>query len=314
MKRNCKKKYCFGISGFTPTPICIVWANEKPNDTANWGTISLRHRCANRCEGFTLAEAMATLAIAAMIMVAAISIYTGIRRAEAVINKRLESGFLAMEILQRIAEDIDRLALPGSDVTMSIKNKIEPGGYKSAQMIIESKIYDKDNKPQVFEKIVWQSHPDLDANGLIIYRAHGGYTLEDKMLEEPKEKYEREWFIPICSGATLFSIDTINDSNTNQTWEGQNLPPAVKISISFTEPQQDLLGNPIIPEEAIKTRTVVIDRFRQLAYQFIYKEFLIDANRIADMNDQNMPPEPNEFDANKEPNEISGLINEQPRK
>ncbi len=286
MKQNCKKKYCFGL-----------WRAQS-----------------SRMSGFTLAEAMTALVIAAMIMVAAVSIYTGIRRAEAAINKRLESGFLAMEVLQRITEDIDRLALPGSDVTMSVKNKIERGGYKSAQMIIESKIYDKDNKPQVFEKIVWQSHPDPDANGLIIYRAHGGYTLEDKMLEEPKEKYEREWFIPICSGVTLFSINTTNDSNTNQTWEGQNLPPAVRVSISFTEPELDLTGNPVIGEEAIKTRTVVIDRFRQLAYQFVYKEFLIDANRIADMNDQNMPPEPNEFDMNKEPNEISGRISEPTRK
>jgi hypothetical protein len=272
MKRSCRKKYYFRVSGFT------------------------------------LAEAMATLAIAAMIMIAAIGIYTGVRRTEATINKRLESGFLAMEILQRITEDIDRLALPSSDVTMSIKNKTEPGGYKSAQMIVESKIYDKDNKPQVFEKIVWQSHPDPDANGLIIYRAHGGYTLEDKMLDEPKEKYETERFIPICSGATLFSIETVSDGNANQTWEGQNLPPAVKISISFAKPERDILGNPVISEEAIKTRTVVINRFRQLTYQFIYKEFF-DANKITDMNDQNIPPEPNKFieskESLKEPNEIS---------
>ena len=281
MKQNCEIRYCFGKSGFT------------------------------------LAEAIATLAIATMIMIAAIGIYTGIRRAEAAINKRLESGFLSMEILQRVTEDIDRLALPGSDVTMSIKNKTEDGGYESAQMIIESKIYDKDNKPQTFEKIIWQSRSDPDANGLIIYRAHSGYTLEDKMLDEPKEKYEREKFIPICSGATLFSIEAINDSNTTQTWESQDLPLGVKISISFTKPEQDLLGNPIISEEAIKTRTVVIDRFRQLAYQFIYKEFF-DANKITDINDQNVQPEPNEFieskETQKEPNAMSERINERRRK
>jgi prepilin-type N-terminal cleavage/methylation domain-containing protein len=253
--------------------------------------------------GFTLVEAMAALVIAAMIMVTAIGIYTGIKRAEAAINKRLQGGFVAVEVLQRIAEDIDRLALPGSDVTMSIKNKIEPGGYKSAQMIIESKVYDKDNKPQVFEKIVWQSHPDPDANGLIIYRAHSGYTLEDKMLEEPKEKYEREWFIPISNGVTLFSIEAVTDVNTTSpVWESQNLPPAVRISISFSAPEQDLTGNLTVPQEAIKKRTVVIDRFRQLAYQFIYKEF--DANQTGDMNDVNNPAEPNEFNVSRGPNEI----------
>jgi type II secretory pathway component PulJ len=270
-------------------------------------------KCCSEKSGFTLAEAIATLVIAAMIMIAAIGIYTGIRRTEAAINRRLESGFLSTEILQRITEDIDRLALPGSDVTMSIKNKTENGGYKSAQMIIESKIYDKDNKPQTFEKIIWQSRGDPDANGLIIYRAHSGYTLEDKMLDEPKEIYEREKFIPICSGATLFSIEAVSDGNTTQTWESQNLPRGVKISISFTKPQQNLLGNPTISEETIKTRTVVIDRFRQLVYQFIYRDFF-DANKIADINDQNMPPEPNEVMESKEPNEISKQINEQQKR
>jgi hypothetical protein len=172
-------------------------------------------------------------------------------------------------------------------------------------MIIESKIYDKDNKPQTFEKIVWQSHPDPDANGLIIYRAHSGYTLEDNMLEEPKEKYEREWFIPICNGVTVFSIEVVTEANTTSpVWESKNLPPAVRVSMSFTPPQQDLTGNLTVPQEAIKSKTVVIDRFRQLGYQFIYKEFAIDANRVAEINDINRPAEANQLSALKGPNEI----------
>jgi type II secretory pathway component PulJ len=286
--------------------------NSKKNSCSG-----LRREQSSRKAGFTLAEAISTLVIAAMIMIAAIGIYMGVRRSEAAIEKRLESGFSDMEILQRITEDIDRLALPGSGVAMSIKNKTELGGYKSAQMIIESKIYDKDNKPQVFEKIVWQSRADPDANGLIIYRAHSGYTLEDKMLDEPKEKYEREWFIPICSGVTVFSVEAVSGGNVSQVWENQGLPQAVQISISFAEPQQDLLGNLTVPQEAIKAKTIVIDRFRQLAYQFIYKEFL-DPNRIADVNDQNVPPEPNKLDAyeesQKEPNEISERISERSRR
>lgn len=278
MKRDSKKRHCFGISGFT------------------------------------LAEAVATLVIAAMIMVAAIGIYTAVKRSEAAINKRLEGGFVALEILQRIVEDIDRLALPSSDVTMAIKNKTEAGGYKSAQMIIESKIYDKDNKPQTFEKITWQSRLDPDMNSLVVYRAHGGYTLEDKMLDEPKEKYERERFIPICSGVTVFSIETVSDSNTRgQVWEGPSLPPAVKVSISFAAPQQDFIGNLTVPAEEIKTRTVVIDRFKQLTYEFIYKDF-VDANQTADVNDQNVPAESNESNMYMEPNEMSESRNERTRR
>ena len=70
-------------------------------------------------KGFTLAEAIATLVIATMIMAAVTGIYIGIKRAEASVNRRLEGGFLAMEVLQRISEDIDRLAMPSADVTMT---------------------------------------------------------------------------------------------------------------------------------------------------------------------------------------------------
>lgn len=248
--------------------------------------------------GFTLAEALVTLVIAAVIMTTAIAIYTGVKRAEASINKRIEGGLAETEILQRITEDIDRLALPSSDVTISVKRKMEAGGYISSQMIIENKIYDKDNKPQTFEKVVWQSHPDPDANGLIIYRAHSGYTFEDKMLDEPKEKYETEQYIPISNGVTLFSITESNDINdVNQAWTSKNLPPYVKVAVSFAPPQQDITGNITVGPEEIKSRTIVINRFREIPYQFVYKNFT-DANKI-DVNDVNKPSEPN---AVQEPN------------
>ena len=243
--------------------------------------------------GFTLAEAIATLVIATMIMAAVTGIYIGIKRAEASVNRRLEGGFLAMEILQRISEDIDRLALPGADVTMTVKNKVDIRGYNISQMIIESKIYGKDNKPLTFEKIVWQSKVDTDANGLILYRAHSGYTLEDKMLEEPKEKYETELYIPVCSGVEHFLIQPVVDGNTVWSWGNPTLPPSVRISISFTPRQQDALGNMVLPPESIKARTVVINRFKQIPYTFIEPN---DANLISDINninDVNRPAEPN---------------------
>jgi hypothetical protein len=240
--------------------------------------------------GFTLAEAIATLVIATMIMAAVTGIYIGIKRAEASINRRLEGGFLAMEVLQRISEDIDRLAMPGSDAAVTIKNKLDIRGYKISQMIIESKIYGKDDKPMTFEKIVWQSKVDTDANGMILYRAHSGYTLEDKMLEEPKEKFETELYIPVCSGVELFSIQPVVDGNTVDSWESQTLPPSARISISFSPRQQDALGNMTVPPELVKTRTVVINRFKQIPYAFIEPN---DANLISDINDVNLPAEPN---------------------
>ena len=246
----------------------------------------LKFDCSEK--GFTLAEAIATLVIAAMIMVTVTGIYIGIKRAEASINRRLEGGFQTMEILQRITEDIDKLAMPGSDVTMSIKNKIDIGGYSVSQMIIESKIYGKDNKPLTFEKIVWQSRVDMDTNGLTLYRAHSGYTLEDKMLEEPKEKYETELYIPVCSGVEIFSIQPVVEGNTVESWESQTLPPSARVSLSFAQREQDALGNMSVPQESVQTKSVVINRFKRIPYQFIPKA--IDANLISDTN---LPVEPN---------------------
>jgi hypothetical protein len=196
--------------------------------------------------------------------------------------------------LQRITEDIDKLALPGSDVTMSIKNKLDIGGYKVSQMIIESKIYGKDNKPLTFEKIVWQSRVDMDTNGITLYRAHSGYAIEDKMLDEPKEKYERELFIPICSGAKLFSIEAVVDGNVITSWENPTLPPAVKISMSFAERERSAFGDVNVPNELVETKSVVINRFKQIPYKFIPPA--VDANLISDANhpvDANLPKEPN---------------------
>jgi type II secretory pathway component PulJ len=248
-----------------------------------------------RNSGFTLAEALAALIISVMIMITAVGIYMGVKRAENSINQRLQSGFLATEVLQRIAEDIDRVAISGADITMTINNKIEEGVYKSSKLVIENKIYDKDNKPQVFEKIVWQSRFDPDANGLAIYRSHSGYTLEDKMLDAPKEKYEAEKYIPICGGATIFDVQAVEDGNAvTGGWQKTELPKAVKISLSFASMQQDSLGGLTVPEELIKSRTIAIDRFSTTSYQFVAIDFndvngVSDANDVNNMNDINLP-------------------------
>jgi len=240
----------------------------------------------NKICGFTLAETLAALVIAMLIMSAAVAVYSTVRKAETSIDKRLKEGFTAAEILQRIAEDIDRLALPSSDITMSIKNKLDVEGFKISQMLIESKYYDKDNKPQTFEKIIWQSRVAADGNQLIIYRAHSGYSMEDKMLEENKEKYQREMYIPVCSGATMFAIEATDGNTTSENWTNTELPQAVKISISFEPRLQDALGNLTVSEESVRTRTVAVNRFRQIPYTFVYKQFG-DANEIGDVNDVN---------------------------
>ncbi len=244
---------------------------------------------------------MAVLTISAMLLAAVGGIYIRMRQAANSVNRQLQSGRLDMEILQRLAEDIDRTALSGADIMMTIKNKIEEGGYNSAQMIIENKIYDKDSKEQVFDRIVWQSRANVDANGLIIYRAHSGYSLEDKMLDETKDSLELEKFVPVCSGVTMFKIETVKGEEISQKWDKKALPLAVKVSLSFANMAEDISGNMVVPEEDIIFRTIAVNRARQLTYKFIKTEFA-DANEIADMyeddandaNDSNLPGDVND--------------------
>jgi type II secretory pathway component PulJ len=291
MKRNCKKNYFFQRTGFTSAPIYTVMRDAKMEGEKLCYQTSTPLAICKLVRGFTLAEALAALIIATMIMITAVGIYMGVKRAEASINKRLQSGFLATEVLQRIAEDIDRIAVSNADVTMSIRTKVERGGYKSSQLVLINKIYDKDNNLQDFEKIIWQSHIDPDANGLVIYRAHSGYALEDKMLDAPKEKYETEKYIPICDGVTIFEVQAASDANVIGDWQSPSLPPAVQISLSFAPSVLDALGNPIVPQESIKTRTVAVDRFKTMSYQFVAME-IPDINQITDinqLNDMNLP-------------------------
>ncbi|NIA17017.1 MAG: hypothetical protein GWO86_01585, partial [Planctomycetes bacterium] len=120
---------------------------------------------------FTLAETLAALVISVMIIVAVLGIYGSVKRSAASINKKIAKDALPAEILQRIAEDIDRMIVTVTDTKITFNNKPAEGNYSSGQLIIESTIYDTDNKPQTFEKIIWQSRSDPDANGLILYRA-----------------------------------------------------------------------------------------------------------------------------------------------
>ena len=222
---------------------------------------------------FTLAETLATLIISAMIMVAVLGIYSSVKRAAASIDRRLERYGLPTEILQRIAEDIDRMLVTVTDVKITFNNK-QVEGYLSGQLIIESMIYDTDNKPQTFEKIVWQSQSNPDANGLILYRAHSGYAMEDHILDEPKAKYGRELFVPICEGLTYFSVQAVQGEELVDKWDRKTLPRALAITLSFAGPVENLSGEYEVPEEKRIRRTIAVDRTRQISYVFVKQEFV----------------------------------------
>lgn len=260
---------------------------------------------AKKKRAFTLAETLATLIISAMIMIAVLGIYSSVKRTIASIDRRLERYGLPTEILQRIAEDIDRMLITVTDVKITFNNRQTKGNYSSGQLIIESTIYDTDNEPQIFEKIVWQSQSNPDANGLILYRAHSGYAMEDHILDEPKAKYAREFFIPICDGLTYFSVQAVQGEELIDKWDEKTLPTALAITLSFANPVENLSGEYEVPEEKRIRRTIALDRTRRISYVFIKQEFILPIDDEFDSND--IGSESNDIES--EPNDLTETTN-----
>ena len=256
----------------------------------------------NKNGAFTLAETLATLIISAMIMIAALGIYSSVKRAAAAIDERIERYGLPTEILQRIAEDIDSMVVTVTDTKIIVNNKRAEGNYSSGQLIIESTIYDTDNEPQTFKRIVWQSQKDADDDGLILYRAHSGYVMEDRMLDEPKENYQRELFIPICKGLTHFGVQVIEREQLLNKWSDEKLPKALTITLSFAEPVENLLGGYEVAEEEMISRTIAVDRTREIIYAFVKEEYILPDPNDIEMDANEVESEPNEIET--EPNEM----------
>ncbi len=225
--------------------------------------------------GFSLAEMLAALTIAAMVLVAVLGIYSRAETSAAAITRKLDESRLPSEVLQRIAEDLDRMVTPGSDTRITVENKIVKG-YPTARLTILNTIYDSKNKKQVFEEIIWQSSFDNDANGLVLYRSHTGIALEDKLLDEQRKSWEKAFsFVPICTGVTFFEIQVpvSGDFLRNlHKWTSGSLPRGIVVTISFAEPFKTLTGTWDVPDVEKTMRTVAIDRTRKIRFIFEKKE------------------------------------------
>lgn len=239
------------------------------SDLNNMGKIS---DTSGELQGFSLAEVLAALTIAAMVLVAVLGIYSRAERSAAAITRKLDSSRLPSEVLQRIAEDLDGIIVAGKDTNITVENKFEKG-YPTARLEILKTIYDRRERPQTFEKILWQTSYDYDneAGGLVLYRSHSGIALEDKLLDEQNEDWQRELFIPICTGVTFFRIQVPVGENFQDKWTNSSLPKAVVATISFAEPFETLEGTLDVPDAGKITRTIAIDRTRKIGFIFVKK-------------------------------------------
>ena len=222
--------------------------------------------------GFSLAEMLAALTIGAMVTVAVLGIYHRAENSVATVTRRLDSSRLPGEVLQRIAEDLDNIISSSSDATITIENKFENVAstmlVPAAKLTITRTIQDSRNREQKFKEIIWQSSYDFESatNSLILYRSSGGLNMEDKVLEKNKDDFERELFVPICSGITFFKISVLaGGKDPIENWNGPP-PRGIMVTISFAEPYKKADGTFDVLDEEKTTRTIAIDRTRKIRF------------------------------------------------
>ena len=223
--------------------------------------------------GFSLAEVIAALTIGAMILVAVLGVYSRAEHASAATVRKLDSSRLACEVLQRIAEDLDGIVAEGEQTKMlPLQNKFDHG-FSTVRLVVRKTIKDTRDNEKVFEEITWQSSYDYESatEGLVLYRGYSGIALEDKVLDKNKDDYERELFVPICTGVTFFRIEAVNGEETIPNWSG-SLPPGIEVTISFAEPYKRVDGTLDVLDEEKITRTIAIDRTRKIKFEIEVSE------------------------------------------
>lgn len=249
-----------------------------------------RHRTINRSQGadammktrhpsrfaFTLVETVVVVTMTAMILIAVMMIYQRVRKSAASLVGYMEQTQLENELLQRIAEDIDRLAAPGFEATIKFRNKLD-NGYYSGQLVLENSYYGSGDKKEIFEQIVWQTWYSPEEDTLYLYRMHDGLNVEDKVLEQsPEESASAGLYIPAARGVTFLEFRAQQGETILSAWTSDKLPQAVRVGLSFAPLQELADGSIGVPEEAITYRTIAIDRTRLIPYQFIKKDLDLD--------------------------------------
>ncbi|MHC4259562.1 MAG: PulJ/GspJ family protein [Planctomycetota bacterium] len=249
--------------------------------------------------GFSLGEVLAAMLIGAMVLVAVLSIYGRVENAAAGITRKLDSSKLPFEVLQRIAEDLDRIVAGNSDTKVTIENGYSES-YATAKLTILKTYKDSGDKPQTFEEIIWIASYDYesDANGLVLYRSYSGIVSEDKLLDEQRASWEKDYpLVPICEGVTFFKIQIPKGDQLMERWASDSLPRGIVAIISFAEPFEGWDGTLDVPETEKITRTIAIDRTRSIRFTIVPVETeeedeeggedLFDANDANDVEDVN---------------------------
>ncbi|MCP4451598.1 MAG: prepilin-type N-terminal cleavage/methylation domain-containing protein [Planctomycetes bacterium] len=226
----------------------------------------LRCRQAVR-SGFTLTELMVAVVIASMVLSVLLAISSHVQQSAASINKTLGEFELVQEVLQLIAEDLDTKIDPEAGTTLTVFNRVEDG-YPTAKMVISTTMKDEKFEAQILEEITWQANVDLQTNRIVLYRSHTGHILEDKLLDQRRDPVESfSPFVPVCGGLTAFRIEVYRQGEWTDQWASKELPTGIRVVVTDAIAEKNVRGEWEVPEEALVSRTMAIDRTRELKFE-----------------------------------------------
>jgi hypothetical protein len=220
-----------------------------------------------RRSGFSLGEMIVTVIIGAMVLTAILGIYGRANRAADAVLKKIESPSLAAEVLQLITEDLGR-TLGADDVSLRVRNGFD-NGFHRAELVLRRTFHDSENKEQTLEEIIWRAAYDHGGRtpGLVLYRSHDGVAQEDKLLDDNRDTWEKNYpFVPICRGITFFQVQACKGDDFVDQWATPALPPGVKVTLSFAEPYETVRGTWDVMDDEKVSRTIAVDGTRKIKF------------------------------------------------
>lgn len=232
--------------------------------------------------GFSLGEMLAAVIIGAMMLTAILSIYGRVNRAAEAVLRKVDSPSLASEVLQLIAEDLSRTFGAG-DMIVQIRNGLD-NGFVRAELVLRRTFHNRENAEQTLAEIIWRAGYDRGgpSPGLAVYRSYSGVGQEDKLLDDQRDTWEKNYpFVPICRGVTFFQIQAYQGEDLVDQWPPSAPPSGVKVTISFAEPYETVRGTLDVRDDQKISRTIAIDPTRKVKFAI---DRAADANAVDDPN------------------------------
>jgi hypothetical protein len=168
-------------------------------------------------------------------------------------------------------------------MTVQIRNGFD-NGYARAEFVLRRTFHDGENKEQTLEEIIWRAGYDREGptGGLVVYRSYNGVGQEDKLLDDQRDIWEKNYpFVPVCRGVTFFQIQACRGEELMDQWPPSPPPPGIKVTISFAEPNETIRGTLDVRDDQKIARTMAVDPMRPIKLALASTA---DANAVADPN------------------------------